>query len=205
MEEKYNILVVDDDPIMLEQAENILCLKYNVSLAISGKQAIEYLNSIDDINNLPNLILLDILMPKMNGYETLSRIRKIDKYKEIPIIFLTGISSPEFEVRCLESGASDYITKPFSPSVLLARISVALKNMIKLQSDYEVNTTLLTELAEELTKSELKVLTLMVRSYNNREISTELNYSYAYVKKLSCNILSKLGLKNRNEIKKYRQ
>ena len=205
MKEKYNILVVDDDPIMLEQAESILTPKYKVSLAISGKQAIQYLDSIDNLNNLPNLILLDILMPKMNGYETLSKIRKINKYKEIPVIFLTGVSSPEFEVRCLESGASDYIKKPFSPSVLLARISLALKNVIKMQTDYELNTALLAELTEELTKSELKVLTLMVRAYNNREISNELNYSYYYVKKLSSNILNKLGLKNRSEVKKYRQ
>lgn len=205
MEEKYNILVVDDDPILLEQAESILSQKYTVSLAISGKQAIEYLNSIDSIDDLPDLILLDVLMPKMNGYQTLAIIRKVHRYKNIPVIFLTGVSAPEFEAKCLESGASDYIKKPFSPSVLLARISLVLKNISKLKSDYQVNTILLAELAEELTKSELKVLTLMIRAYNNREISSELNYSYDYVKKLSSNVLAKLGLKNRSEVRKYRQ
>lgn len=201
MKEKHQILIVDDDPILLEQAENILSPAYTVSMAISGKQAIEYLEE----GNLPSLILLDLLMPCMDGHETLDRIRRIPRCKEIPVIFLTAVNSPEFEAKCLEEGASDYITKPFSPAVLLARISLSLENVRRFHSGYELDESRLTELSEPLTEAERKVLRLMVRAYSNREIAKELHYSYDYVKKLASQVLGKLNLENRREVKKYRK
>lgn len=201
VKDKLKILVVDDDRVLLEQAETVLSPTYDVSLAISGEQALEYLGE----GNRPNLILLDILMPNMDGYEVLEKIQEIPDCKEIPVIFLTGILSPESEVKCLESGALDYITKPFSIQVLLARISLALKNVNRAFAGYELNESKLKELDDPLSASEIKVLKLMVRSYNNKEIAKELNYSYEYVKKLASQILGKLGLKNRTEIKSFRK
>ncbi|MDO4711798.1 MAG: DNA-binding response regulator [Peptostreptococcaceae bacterium] len=201
MKHKLKILVVDDDPILLEQTESLLSPTYDVSLAISGKLALDYLEE----GNRPDLILLDILMPDPDGYETLARIQSISGCKEIPVIFLTGILSPEHEVKCLESGALDYITKPFSSAVLLARISLALKNMNRSFIGYELDESKIGDLREPLTASETKVLRLMVRAYNNKEIAKELNYSYDYVKKLASQVMGKLGIKNRSEIKKFRK
>ncbi|MDO5062411.1 MAG: response regulator [Peptostreptococcaceae bacterium] len=201
MKNKLRILVVDDDPILLEQAESVLSPTYDVSLAISGEQALEYLED----GNRPDLILLDILMPKMDGYETLKKIQKIKNCASIPIIFLTGILSAESEVKCLQSGALDYITKPFSSQVLLVRISLALKNVSRSFAGYELDEERLEAMGDPLNASEKKVLRLMVRAYNNKEIAKELNYSYDYVKKLSSQIIGKLQLKDRSEIKKFRK
>lgn len=201
MEKKLNILVVDDDILLLEQIEDILSPTYSVSLAICGEQALNYLEE----ENTPDLILLDILMPELDGCETLEKILKIESCKSTPVIFLTGVGSEESEANCLKNGAYDYIKKPFSSQVLLARISLALRNVNRSFHGYELNEKLLKEMGEPLNDSEKKVLRLMLNAYNNKEISHELNYSYDYVKKLASQIINKLELNNRSEIKKFRR
>ena len=100
-----SILVIDDDLILLKTAEEILSEQYNVSVAKSGIQALNLLNK----KVIPDLILLDIDMPQMDGYETLEEIKKIDGCELIPIIFLTGFSEMDYEVKGLKAGAVDYI------------------------------------------------------------------------------------------------
>ena len=108
--EKYRILCVDDDITMLNSLEDILMAAgYEVSLSKSGAQALKILE-----RKIPcDLILLDVEMPDMDGYETLEKIQGIKGCEEIPVIFLTGIDAPDFEIRGLEIGAADYIVKPF--------------------------------------------------------------------------------------------
>ena len=105
-----HILIIDDDLMLLKTAEEILSDQYNVSVAKSGIQALNLLNK----NIIPDLILLDIDMPQMDGYETLEEIKKISGCELIPIIFLTGFSEMDYEVRGLKAGAVDYIVKPFA-------------------------------------------------------------------------------------------
>ena len=100
-----HILIIDDDLMLLKTAEEILSDQYNVSVAKSGIQALNLLNK----NIIPDLILLDIDMPQMDGYETLEEIKKISGCELIPIIFLTGFSEMDYEVRGLKAGAVDYI------------------------------------------------------------------------------------------------
>ena len=102
-----HILIIDDDLMLLKTAEEILSDQYNVSVAKSGIQALNLLNK----NIIPDLILLDIDMPQMDGYETLEEIKKIPRCELIPIIFLTGFSEMDYEVRGLKAGAVDYIVK----------------------------------------------------------------------------------------------
>ena len=90
-----HILIIDDDLMLLKTAEEILSDQYNVSVAKSGIQALNLLNK----NIIPDLILLDIDMPQMDGYETLEEIKKISGCELIPIIFLTGFSEMDYEVR----------------------------------------------------------------------------------------------------------
>ena len=113
-----HILIIDDDLMLLKTAEEILSDQYNVSVAKSGIQALNLLNK----NIIPDLILLDIDMPQMDGYETLEEIKKIPRCELIPIIFLTGFSEMDYEVRGLKAGAVDYIVKPFAKEILLARV-----------------------------------------------------------------------------------
>ena len=88
-----HILIIDDDLMLLKTAEEILSDQYNVSVAKSGIQALNLLNK----NIIPDLILLDIDMPQMDGYETLEEIKKISGCELIPIIFLTGFSEMDYE------------------------------------------------------------------------------------------------------------
>ena len=118
MEQKKKILLVDDDEIHLEIAESILKENYQIITAKSGKEAIAIL--IKD--NIPHLILLDILMPKMDGWETFNTIKGISLLEDVPIIFLTSVNGAEERKQAEEMGASDFITKPYKKEDLLKRI-----------------------------------------------------------------------------------
>ena len=119
---KKKILIVDDDNILLAYAEIILNTEYDVLIATSGKKALEHL---DDF--IPDLILLDILMPEMDGFELYSKIRAIDHLQKIPIVFLTAVSESTKVQQALEIGAADYITKPYIKENLLCRIKNAIQ------------------------------------------------------------------------------
>lgn len=189
---KDHILVVDDDLTLLEQAEQILSENYIVSLANSGEQAIKYLKSGQEAD----LILLDILMPNMDGFQTLKAIQKLEGWMP-PVIFLTSVCGIDSEIKGLDIGAADYITKPFSPQVLLARLKARLNTRDRL--DYDK----LRALPFPLTESEYKVAKLLARSYSNEEIAEDMHYALDTVKKLVSRVLEKLNIKNRKEIKLY--
>jgi two-component system KDP operon response regulator KdpE len=119
-QEKKLILVVDDEPRMVRFVRMNLELEgYRVSTAGSG---IEALNAVRE--EIPDLVILDIMMPEMDGYETLERIRQISN---VPVIMLTVKAEEEDKVRGLELGADDYVTKPFSPRELASRVKAALR------------------------------------------------------------------------------
>ena len=189
---KDHVLVVDDDLTLLEQAEQILSDNYLVSLANSGEQAIKYLKSGQEAD----LILLDILMPNMDGFQTLKAIQKLEGWMP-PVIFLTSVCGIDSEIKGLDIGAADYITKPFSPQVLLARLKARLNTRDRL--DYDK----LRALPFPLTESEYKVAKLLARSYSNEEIAEDMHYALDTVKKLVSRVLEKLDIKNRKEIKLY--
>ncbi len=116
------ILVVDDVAVNLKTVEKMLKDQYMLSLAKSGTQALELLDRVK-----VDLVLLDICMPDMDGYEVMENMKENYKTKDIPIIFLTGDSDGDSEVKCLKLGAVDYIRKPIVPEVLLGRIGKALE------------------------------------------------------------------------------
>jgi len=123
LEEKPFILIVDDVPKNLQVLGSILRAKgYFFTPATSGKQALKIIEK-----RLPDLILLDIMMPETDGYEVCSILKKDLKTKDIPIIFLTAKTDTEDIVKGFELGGVDYITKPFNPTELLARINTHLK------------------------------------------------------------------------------
>jgi two-component system sensor histidine kinase/response regulator len=127
----YKILVVDDNEFNVHLMDILLTKeKYQIIKAFSGKEALEKVRSEN-----PDLILLDIMMPDMNGYEVMAELKADEKYKELPILLLTAVSSPDDIVKGFKLGASDYVTKPFSKEELLIRINhqvalIAAKNEI---------------------------------------------------------------------------
>ena len=207
MEEKKSILVVDDDIALLKMAEALLKDCYLVSLAKSGNQALQFLSK----SIVPDLILLDIDMPDMDGYETIKRLHQNPDAVDIPIIFLTGLTQAEAELRGLKAGAADYITKPFDREVLLARLEMHLKNgeqrkrMRILQQTLQnsgIDEERFANLSIELTSTEQKIARLIILGYSNQEICEELHYSYAYIKKVVCVVFDKLDVSRRSELRR---
>ncbi len=116
------ILVIDDNKTTLAMAKQAIGDEFSVIAVISGYQALKYLE-----RETPDLILLDLNMPDMDGKQTMQKIRGSDKWCEIPIIILTVENNPQTEVECLEMGAVDFIAKPFVPQVMKSRITRALE------------------------------------------------------------------------------
>lgn len=142
-----HILLVDDNLTSLKQAATLLKDHYKVSMVKSGKQALEFLEKFT-----PNLILLDIEMPEMDGFETIQRIKQDERFKKIPVIFLTGNHDTITEMKGFEYGAVDFITKPFSQEVMFHRINLQIE-LFEYQMQLE---TVIEERTEELlaTKAE---------------------------------------------------
>jgi len=122
-DEKKRILVVDDDSIHLEMVENVLSNDYNVSTAKSGKEALGLFYQ----GLVPQLILLDLIMPGMDGWNTYDRIRAISGLYDTPIAFFTASSDPKDIKHAKETGAVDYINKPFKPDDLIYRIGKIIR------------------------------------------------------------------------------
>ncbi|MBU3735851.1 MAG: two-component system response regulator [Methylobacterium sp.] len=120
--EKPTILVVDDTPDNLALMSGLLRDHYKVKVANHGERALKIATSEDP----PHLILLDIMMPDIDGYEICRRLKQDAATRDIPVIFLTAKSDVEDETRGLELGAVDYITKPISPPIVLARVKTQL-------------------------------------------------------------------------------
>jgi putative two-component system response regulator len=119
---RHTILIVDDSPDNIALVSRLLKNLYRIQVATGGEKALEAAASDDP----PDLILLDIVMPQMDGYEVCRRLKEDSKTEPIPVIFLTAQSQMEDEKRGFDLGAIDYITKPISGPILLARIKTQL-------------------------------------------------------------------------------
>lgn len=129
------VLVVDDDTTNLRMASRILSAEnMRVSCLKSGEEAVKFLK-----DNRPDIILLDIHMPGMDGFQTIAAVHENSDTADIPVIFLTADDDSETEIRSLEAGAMDFLKKPFVPEVLLLRVRHTI-DLIRLQTNlsYEV-------------------------------------------------------------------
>lgn len=128
--EKATILVVDDTPDLLSLMMALLKDAYNVKLANGGERALK----LAALTPAPDLILLDIMMPGMDGYEVCQRLKSNPLTRDIPVVFLTAKTEVQDEKRGLEMGAVDYIAKPISPPIVLARVKIHLA--LKAHADF---------------------------------------------------------------------
>ncbi|MEI8237238.1 MAG: two-component system response regulator [Methylococcaceae bacterium] len=122
MLDKFNILVVDDTPDNLIMMSELLKDEYKVKVANNGEKALK----ISQSQTPPDLILLDIMMPVMDGYEVCRQLKANPQTQHIPVIFLTAKTDATDETKGLEIGAIDYITKPINPAILMARVRTHL-------------------------------------------------------------------------------
>lgn len=170
-ESKPMVLVVEDNPEMLTFIERQLSFKYAMITATNGKEALEVLNS-----NFINLVVSDVVMPLMDGFELCKTIKSNVGYSHIPIILLTAKTNIQSKIEGMELGADSYIEKPFSPEYLLAVVSNLINNREKLRRDFAkspfvaVNTMALTKADEEFIK---KLNEIILSNLSNQEFSMD--------------------------------
>ena len=130
MSESYKILLVDDEKDILEfLSYNLIKESFSVRTALNGELAIEEAKIFK-----PDLIIMDVMMPEMDGITACSEIRKISNLKDILILFLTARSEEYSELAGFDAGADDYVTKPIKPKLLISRIKALLKRKQKKDS-----------------------------------------------------------------------
>ncbi len=198
MSELARILIVDDNPKYLQDA--LPMYGYEVVVATDGVQALKILSK-NNADNPIDLILLDIMMPNMNGWDTLKSIRSNEKTKHIPIIMLTAINEEQKMVSGLKIGADDYIVKPFVLPNLLARIEAVLRRSSWQKSDAKSHDLPFCsdEPVETLTAREIEVLTLVAKGANNQTIADKLFVKEVTVKTHLNSIFKKLKVANRTQ------
>jgi putative two-component system response regulator len=147
-----SILVVDDVPENLAAIGGLLRLQgYRVQAANSGEAALRYANA----EPVPDLILLDVVMSGMDGYQVLAQLQQNPATRDIPVVFLTALGDARDEERGLELGAADYITKPIRPPVVLARVRTQLESRRARQILHDQNALLEAEVSRRMAESEL--------------------------------------------------
>ncbi len=120
---QYSLLVVDDNEMNRDMLGRRLQRQgYRVTMAVDGRQALEIMN-----REPFDLVLLDIMLPVMNGYEVLEELRAHQTLSQIPVIITTALDESDGKAKCLELGAEDYLTKPFNPVLLKSRIGDCLE------------------------------------------------------------------------------
>jgi len=150
--DRKTILVVDDVSENIDILVGVLGADYNISTAKTGEIALEITKKIN-----PDLVLLDVMMPGMDGYQVCARLKSNEQTKNIPVIFLTALTQQEDEERGLMIGGVDYITKPFDPALLKARI----KTHLELKSHRDNLEHLVEEKVKEIRRSRDAILASM--------------------------------------------
>ena len=190
------ILIIDDSPKYL--ADALPLYGYEVDVATDGLQGIKKLTSE---KNDYDLVLLDVMMPNMDGWETLKTIRTNKKLENIPVIMITALNEEQKEISGLKFGADDYVVKPFILPNLLARIEAVLRRSKWQQESLPKKDINLNKDAniDALTPKEKEVLALVAKGASNQEIADKLFVRDVTVKTHLNSIFKKLKVTNRTQ------
>ena len=192
------VLIVDDVPENLAVLSDALDeAGHTVLVATDGASALERLMLV-----MPDLILLDAVMPGIDGFETCRRMKLMDSARDVPVVFMTGLTETEHVVRGFDVGGIDYVTKPIRPAEVLARISTHVRNARMLaEARHTGNAAPAAVSADlshyQLTPRELDVLAWIARGKTNRDIAEILGMSPRTVNKHLEHIFVKLGVETR--------
>ena len=198
--DRATILVVDDTPDNLQLLGNLLKDEFKVRMANSGAKALEVCFS----DKPPDLVLLDIMMPEMDGFEVAKRLKEHPNSEAIPVIFVTAMSSVDDRIKGLNLGAVDYVTKPIDPDILLPRVRnfirfVQMRKTLQLDYDQMVEAAHLRDDVDQITRHDLKgplagVLGLVQNLMGSDQVSTEQVEQLKLVEETTLQVLNMINL-----------
>ncbi|BDM81605.1 DNA-binding response regulator [Acaryochloris marina MBIC10699] len=175
---------------------------YEVTTAKNGREALRVLEK-----SIPNLIICDVMMPEMDGYAFVKRVRDNPQTSYLPVLFLSAKGQIQDRVTGLNTGADVYMIKPFEPDELVAQIEASLKQasrmMQKQANSLEGELSVQVPFDVDLTPTETKVIQLVAKGMSNREIADDLSVSQRTVESHVSNMLGKTGLNNRTELARW--
>ncbi|VVB95722.1 Chemotaxis protein CheY [uncultured archaeon] len=204
-EYKNKILVVDDTPLNVKIIEDYLKKDYDIIQAYNGKEALEKI-----ISEKPDIVLLDIVMPGMSGYEVCEKIKQADTTRFMPVVMVTSLSELEDKVRALEAGADDFLTKPVNSLELATRVRSLLKakhfhdQLIKSKEKIEAHNEFKTIMANILPlllqnmppekKTEIiRQMSQQVEAVIWTKYIQDLPTEISQLADISCNVMNRLG------------
>jgi putative two-component system response regulator len=161
LQDRKTVILVDDNPINLKLARNTLMEKYDVFTVPSAEKLFQLLEK-----TLPDIILLDVMMPEMSGYDAIKILKSKPRTEDIPVIFLTSKSDSHSELEGFIQGAVDYVSKPFSPQLLLKRVDVHVLVESQKKELQHVNDNL-QKMVDDKTREVLKLQNAVLRTMSN--------------------------------------
>lgn len=196
-------MLVDDDPNLVLLVRDYLEFRgYDVITAENGRVALETLEQ-----ELPDLMICDIMMPEMDGYTLVQKIREDPRTRWIPVLYLSAKGQSQDKVKGLNTGADVYIVKPFEPEELVAQVESCLRQASRLTQRQNPNLDngpkLRVRRNVELTPTELRVVQLVAQGLANRDIARVMKLSQRTIESHVSNMLGKTGLHNRTELARW--
>jgi len=190
---RHSVLLIDDELINIKILSEVLKEEYNVMFATAGEEGI-----FRAIEARPDIILLDVMMPGMDGYEVCTRLQNEPRTAKIPVIFVTALCSPMHEVKGLDTGAIDYVTKPINGDIVKARIRNHLRYkqsvLASLAPEQSVDQAI-----GSMTERQREIFEWVRKGKTNWEIARIIGCSEENVKYHMKNILRLLGSYNRTQ------
>ncbi|MDJ1174451.1 response regulator transcription factor [Roseofilum capinflatum] len=202
--DQKQLLLIDDDPNLILLVQDYLEFRgYEVTTAENGQKALDILQQ-----QTPDMIICDVMMPEMDGYEFVQKVRENEQTAWIPVLFLSAKGQSQDRVKGLSKGADVYMVKPFEPEELVAQVESSLKQASRMMhypykgNNSEVNFPKVPE-DVTLTPTERKVVQKVAQGSSNREIAEILNVSQRTVESHVSNMLGKTNLHNRTELARW--
>jgi DNA-binding NarL/FixJ family response regulator len=201
--DRKKLLLVDDDPNLILLVKDYLEFRgYEVVTAENGREALTVLGQ-----ELPDMIICDIMMPEMDGYGFVEELRKQNQASWIPVLFLSAKGQSQDRIKGLNLGADVYMVKPFEPEELVAQVESSLKQSGRLIQHGDTGnlseTMIQVNPSVELTPTEVKVVQLVAKGLANKDIAQQMSLSQRTVESHVSNMLGKTGLNNRTELARW--
>jgi DNA-binding NarL/FixJ family response regulator len=208
---KHLLLIDNDTRFLLLMGDFLEEQGYRLTRAVNGRQGIEVMSRLTRESRPPDLVVCDIMMPQMDGYEFARTLRSMPGREVLPIIFLSAKGEVHDRIRGLNEGGDAYLVKPCEPVELVALTESLLRrseqtkasSVVAERLQEAVDPAIDIQFKVELTKTEGKILRLVTRGLSNKDIAKEMGISPRTVESHVSNILQKTALSNRTELTRW--